>query len=410
MSQSSWKSHFTQPISGYDPVQAQGLSELGYALQHQQISQDEYLQWARENFELASLDMKFFQTFPAPKALYEQYKDAYIWSPECLPVGEWDNHLLVACLEKPQDLPEAFKPLFFIAPVQGLLSFWSTYQEETPSEIPAEGEETETAGLPDGLSIYDSQANTGSQLTSLSFAGIQLASQDEHPPAPSAPETIKPVKPIAPPAQTFAQIPPIPNVKAGAVLSEETISVPLPPQKALEQTSPEIKAQPQILEPTPTTIGSSVTTTSASEISESQAKEVFDACKKHYEKLLYLEFNSTKQTTRVKYWPSEYVATESPAEHPLSQDSFLSIVYKTQKPYHGYVAQNSVAEGFFKEVNSGNIPENITLVPLVKGDAPIGAILGWGPKSTYTLTVLRDMEKAIQDFSTRMGWSSPEAA
>ena len=37
MSNASWKAHFNQPISGYDPVEAQGLSELGYALQRNQI-------------------------------------------------------------------------------------------------------------------------------------------------------------------------------------------------------------------------------------------------------------------------------------------------------------------------------------------------------------------------------------
>ena len=77
MSNASWKAHFTQPISGYDPIEAQGLSELGYALLHRQIPEQEYLQWARENFELASIDMKFFQTQSAPKAIFEKVKDAY---------------------------------------------------------------------------------------------------------------------------------------------------------------------------------------------------------------------------------------------------------------------------------------------------------------------------------------------
>ena len=77
MSNASWKAYFTQPITGYDPMEAQGLSELGHALRSKQIPETEYLQWARENFELASLDMKFFQTHPAPRKIYEKLKDSY---------------------------------------------------------------------------------------------------------------------------------------------------------------------------------------------------------------------------------------------------------------------------------------------------------------------------------------------
>ena len=130
MSHVSWKAHFTQPISGYDPMEARGLSELGYALLKRQIPEQEYLQWARENFELASVDMKFFQTHSAPKEIFEKVKDAYAWGPECLPIAEWDNHLLVAGLHKPEDFPAELKPIFLLAPVAGLLNYWSHFQTE----------------------------------------------------------------------------------------------------------------------------------------------------------------------------------------------------------------------------------------------------------------------------------------
>ena len=181
----------------------------------------------------------------------------------------------------------------------------------------------------------------------------------------------------------------------------ETVIVHSPPSEVLENTVPEIKAQPQV-------IGNAGT--EVVQISEADAKQVFADCKKHYEKLLYITFNDQAKTALVKFWPQDFVATETPSAQTLNEDSFLAIVHKTQKPYHGYVVKNVVTDKFFKEVNSGNIPENITLVPLLKGETLVGAFLGWGPKSTYTLAVLRDMEKAVYDFTIRNGWITQEAA
>lgn len=431
MSSDSWKAHFTQPISGYDPVEAQGLSELGYALRHKQIPEAEYLQWARENFELASIDMKFFQTAQAPKEIYEKLKDAYAWGPECLPVGEWEEYVLVACLQNPGDVPPELKPIFLLAPVNGLLGYWSQFTDEESKPLD-ETESVESGGMPEGFSL-DAVESPQTQTTGLSFAGVQLASPDHQAsaeskeekkaepisiqigedtgikplpaaPQPAAPQpvstssyTMPPLNPkIPPPLSSDVSIPKIP-AQAQPTIPAETLITQTPAAQVLEDTVPEIKAQPQAVN-------------SESAVPEEYMKEVFEKCRKHYEKQLYIEFNDSKKTAVAKYWPHDFVAAETPSEHSLQEDSFLAIVAKTQKSYHGYVVKNAISEKFFKEVNSGHLPENMTLVPIMKNDIVVGALMGWGPKSTYNLSVLRDMENTVNDLCLKLGWAQPEAA
>ena len=444
MSNASWKDHFTQPISGYDPVEAQGLSELGYALRNSQIPEEQYLRWARETFELASLDMKFFQTIPAPREVYEKVKDVYAWGPELVPIGEWEEHLLIAGLQKPDDFPAELNPIFLLAPVSGLVEFWTKFNSESSENAEESSEPIESSGMPEGFS-FDPTAAPQTNVTSLSFSGIKLATAHDTPaPAeankPAAPvaetkaeptalsigeetglkitQTLSEIKPIpaakaaipqqAPPLTTSSYItvpltpktpPPLPNAKPAEAIAEKTVYVEDSPASVLENTVPEIKAQPQIIEEA-----------GQAKIEEPRIREVFAECKKHYEKQIYIEFNDAKKTAVARYWPLDFVANETPSEHSLVEDCFLAIVAKTQKPYHGYVVKNAMSDRFFKEVNSGVLPENITVVPLVKNDVVIGALMGWGSKSTYTLAVLRDLERSVNNLCVKIGWINQDAA
>lgn len=387
-------------------MEAQGLSELGFALLHKQIPEEEYLRWARESFELSSLDMKFFQTHPAPIEIYTKLKDTYSWGPEFLPIAEWDDHLMIVGLEKPTDFPPELRPIFLLAPIEGLLKFWTKLKDDEETII-SEGEETDisTEGeMPDGFTLE----STATQRTGLSFNGIQLASSASAaavPPPAAAQNSVKPLTPkkheIKPvPAQTKSDnnvisISMSSITNPGIAITHITPKVPPP-----SSSSPEIKAEPKILE------GPQEEVT----IAENFIKEIFSEYKKNYEKQLYVEFNDSTKTAFVKYWPNDFVATETPSKHSLKDDSFLAIISKTQKPYHGYLTKNAVTDKFFKEVNSGHYPENITLVPIIKSNMVVGAFMGWGPKHTYNLTTLRDMEKVVQQLYSKLGWAVPEAA
>ncbi len=412
MSHASWKAHFTQPISGYDPVEAQGLSELGYALLHRQIPETEYLHWARETFELASLDMKFFQTHAPPKEVYEKVKDSYAWGPECVPVAEWEEFLLIASLEKPLDFPPELKPLFLIAPVAGLLQYWKHLQVEEAESLDRENEIDELGGMPEGIDLGLQNQSTPTQNTSLSFVGVKLAQAADHTPEAEAQATTSSAAPAkAKPELEAVKVQPI-----TLNLSEDTglkiISTPevTPlvakvdnPSKQTVAPQVEIKAQPQII--SDETVAAEQTL-----MPENSIKEVFTECKKFYDKQLYIEFNESKKTAYAKFWPQDFLASETPSTYSLTEDSFLAVVAKTQKPYHGYVIKSPLVEKFFKEVNSGQLPENITVVPILKNDVLLGALMGWGNKSNYNLSVLRGLEQAVNKISLKLGWVKPDAA
>jgi len=554
MSEPLWKQHFGNIVTGYDPVEAQGLSELGFALKNGLIPEDQYLVWARNTFGALSLDMKFFQEQKAPRSLYEKLKESYSWSLECQPVAEWDEHLIVAGLEKPADLPPDLKVIFVFAPLAGLQSFWEALQTEAPvlaeGETPAEHEEA--TGLPDGFAMSDSTS------TSLSFTGITLAGESKPAPQPATPPapapapsaTEKPLlmkmhdepaeeKPVAlkvetpaPPApkaapqptkekpalvkaepvvlspklapeapaaqaiptipavpppppqaatpaasekpkitltpvevaQDFPQLPPLPNlpplpkIPAAPPTETEVASIPtlpkLPPSAPTEETPVPTHVLPKLPNATPSEVAVApapalpklpptppppmaapqepfpeVKTVIAAEvraepqvvvpvqpsaprveIPEALALEALEHFKNHYEKRVFIDFNSQAKTAKAIYWPQDFVATEAPSVHSLETDSFLSIVMKTQKPYHGYLIKNAIVERFFRELNQNEIPENVTVVPLICNDDVVGAVAGWGPKMTYNLNVLRDVQKAAHEMSVKLGWAFSDAA
>lgn len=426
MSNASWKEQFGGRVTGYDPIQAQGLSELGYALKHNQISQEEYLNWARQTYEVCSLDVKFFQSQSAVRDLYERLKDVYAWGPECMPIAEWDEHVIVAGLEKPADLPTELKPIFLLAPLEGLEQYWNTYQNEAEVKAPLDETKEEAGGVPEGLSLQEAET-----ATNLNFAGIGLAIPSEKeksggkPDAAAkqqAPETqavlqisdstspaikIVPVTPI-PSSPGVPKTPP-PKVGIPTAIAEEAKAAPailsveneVPPQvKMTQPIEIEKKAQPQVV----------AVATSNAPLNESLILEALEQVKEHYDKRLYIEFSVKDKTAVARIWPQDFVAAEQPSILKLEQDSFLSIVYKTQKPYHGYVTKSDIANQFFKELNNGEYPENLTLVPLIKNGDVTGALVGWGLKTSYTLSTLRALEKIADDLSQKLGWITVEDA
>lgn len=387
MSSPSWKQHFGNIVTGYDAVEAQGLSELGFALKNNQISQEQYLDWARAAYELCSLDMKFFQEQLPSRPLFERFKESYSWSVECLPVGEWDDHLIIAGLEKPADLPPELKPIFILAPFSGLESYWERYQGEASTEKEGDGSHEEAGGLPDGLAMQADAAP-------LSFAGISLGGA----PAPQA--VLKTASQANPEINLKINEDSQVNIPTVTKTAPQAKAPVIPPPAFQSAMEPEVKAQPQVI----------AVASSEGDIPEAAVVEALDTFKNHYEKRIYLEFDPVKKTVIAKYWPQDFVATQGPSPHSLVQDSFLSIVSKTQKPYHGHIVKCAVSDAFFKELNQGVTPENITIVPLVRNEEVIGALVGWGAKTTYTLGVLRDVQKATNDLILKLGWITAEAA
>lgn len=421
MSDPSWKEYFSQPISGYDPVEAQGLSELGYALLHTQIDEQKYLTWARTHFELCSVDVNFFQKHPPPVALVKRLKEVYPWSPEIMPVAEWDGHLIVLAIEKPKiALPAELKPILLLAPVSSLNPYWEFCLqsiEQNPDEN-LSGEILESDVL-EGITLDPPSAVTnldfsqlrstpGSQLTQTKVTSNTLISKLE--------KTV--IDPLSPPSTNEISLEVNTAVTSLTTLSKNPSLNPTnngskaKPQSPVAIT-PTSKSRPPDQEPTMIKAEPASVMSVSSETLPNEEKilECLAQYEKIYENRCYLEFNTAKKTAKVSQWPVQSTKiTTIPSEVSYEKDNFLKIVATTQKSYHGHIIKSPLIEKLFKEINGGQWPENITLVPILRAGEIVGGIMGWGPKSTYNMNVLREMEKVANELTVSLGFKTQDAA
>jgi hypothetical protein len=418
MSYPNWKEHFTQKITGYDPVEAQGLSELGHALVQAQINENEYSQWARKSFEMMSVDLNFFQKHQPPYSLIKRLKESYTWGPEILPVAEWDGHLIILTLEKPKtEIPKELKPIVLLAPVSELNKVWQSClaELESPTSVESSSEsdklEIESSGMLEGISLEAPTAVTGldfsglrPQLAGAVTAITQITKLSENLKAKATTQDEKTVKiekspsPKPPPTSEVA-------IEINTVLKPPTHipKIPTPPsipKIVPKEKSVEVKAEPKVIE----------VLNSEAAISEGPVLQTLQQVAEIYEHRCYLEFNPDKNTALAQFWPAEMNISTQPTPVDLNKDSFLKIVAKIQKPFHGYLIPTESTMQFFQEMNHGSLPENVTVVPLIKSGEVVGAIMGWGPKSQYAIQHLRKMEKIVNQLCLTLGFTPVEQA
>jgi hypothetical protein len=104
------------------------------------------------------------------------------------------------------------------------------------------------------------------------------------------------------------------------------------------------------------------------------------------------------------------VRKPSMIEFSLKIPSIFRIVSTTQKPYHGFVSLNDLNEAFFESWNHGQIPDHVTIVPLMDHDLVVGMLMGFGEKSCYNKNVLQFTENAAKDLSVKILKSVQKAA
>lgn len=366
MSTPSWKEHFKIKVSGYDPVEAQGLTELGFAVMNQKIDEQEYLSWARSAYELLSVDMNFFQKNPSPIALVSKLREVYPWGPEIFPVAEWDGHTIILTFDKPTTaIPTELKPIILLAPITKMSELWQNISTSLESSIEISSELEAPVEVLEGINIESTTA-----VTNIDFSELR------------ATPTVITEKPADIPTKIDIQTVPI-------SIPTEITKIP-----QMEDLNPPVKAVPQII---------SVASPNAT-IDSEKIKKCFHQFKHIYENRCFIKIDMKAKKYQVTLWPEDSNMTVSPSQHDLQPDSFIKIVAYTQKSYHGHVINTLNTEQFFKEVNAGRIPENVTAVPLINNNEVVGIILGWGPKLTYNVQTLREIESLVQILSSELGF------
>lgn len=130
------------------------------------------------------------------------------------------------------------------------------------------------------------------------------------------------------------------------------------------------------------------------------AYDKFNIMKKYYNKSMILKIvdsNTLIPWIWDKNWGDK--KNNQNMNYPLNHPSIFKIVQKTKKPYHGYIVANEINNTFFNDWNNSQIPEHITICPLIEKEQIIGMILGIGDDKIKYNESLNFMEQISKEIS-----------
>jgi len=129
----------------------------------------------------------------------------------------------------------------------------------------------------------------------------------------------------------------------------------------------------------------------------------FNQFKTFFKKSMLLAIGDKDRLVKPLMWDGGFdVKKPQISEFDLKTPSIFKIVSGTQKPYHGYVIINDLNESFFESWNHGQIPDHVTIVPLLDGDLVVGMLMGFGEKSNYNKSVLQFSENIARGLSDKL--------
>lgn len=407
MSHTNWQEHFKVKLQGLTHAfehSGSTLSLLGFALKNEYLTSEEYLNWASRHFGLPLLNAGFFAANTPNTHFFSKFKSTFNWSPECLPLGEWDGALIIAGVQPPQELPNNLKFIFVLAAFENLESTWSALQ------IPA----LPTVDVaPDGLDLFTTTSmkkakdddsfsfedlQIDSEVTEIreeigAFDGDLLAPSEDQGGMEGLDESIVGSfnKPISDAESFDASSLVIPestpdNMTEDAPLATVTV---LP---SLEQR--ESKIQIADVRSYSDNFHLRDLMTEKTYAIGNKIKATLAQMKSHFEKSLILSLNDTESSAIVFAWDESFNGEHNDSYSiPLNTPSIFNIVAATSKPFHGFVSLNEINEKFFEEWNHGAIPDHVTITPILLDVKVVGMLVGFAEKSAYNRASLNLAEK-----------------
>jgi len=129
----------------------------------------------------------------------------------------------------------------------------------------------------------------------------------------------------------------------------------------------------------------------------------FDELHGNFKKCAVLAVNQSETEIKFIYGNQEVKAPRNRNFiAPLKEPSIFSIVNRTLKPYHGYIVVNTINENFFDEILDGNLPEHVTMYPLILEDQLVGMLFGAGEKSCYNRNILQQFQTTSDHLSHKI--------
>lgn len=431
MSQQAWFEHFEEQLQGLtEAFQQSGtsVSLLKYAFQEQRLSPETYLSWAQSHYLLPQLQSRFFTETPISQEMFAKWATHYPWSEECLPVAEWDGSLIVACLQPPQDFPTNPTAILVLASPEALHEAWKQLHPAKSKDAP-EGIDLAAAALTpepksDGASFDDLgiQSSMNSEQPTAEESSEWAADLDEKLDGLFESATVVQLKPVIPQTAAPAQAPKPEPEESKVEMSEPeaatVVQVKVPVAKPLPVTAPEpaadstlektvVAVMPRQAPPAKPKVIPVATSGFALEkikmknasVLNEKVKQALDEMQTHFQKSLILSLDEEETQLSVFAWDEHFQGMKDTSMRiPLKTPSIFNIVSSTQKPFHGFVSLNEINEKFFEDWNQGQVPDHVTITPLIVQDRLVGMLMGFAEKSAYNRATLNFTEKLSAEF------------
>lgn len=459
MTKMSWQQQFKASLKNAENLYSKDSTDVSlllFCLRAKMIPVQDYLNWAKENFQIPVLSEKYFKVHQPQTEFFKKWQKTYTWSQECLPLTEWDGALIIACLEVPTSYPHAVPSIFVLASHEVLEQAWNLYQKsevsqengfadmaslaativapqkndnffgdngeiilqdggteesegslESSRESSSENEETDgealdlsgeedAAGSPEGLFLGET----------LQTPAVALDSENS--PVKKGPRTSTPI-------MSFSLETPEEKTKVEDLHRLEEIpdhEAPTPDKKSISPVSPAVAGVGDLpLAPAkPTTVPGGTAAYILEKLRkqgqvqfDQEASASFQRLKTFFKKSMLLAIGDKDRLVKPLLWDDTF-ENQNPqtTEFNLKTPSIFKIVSGTQKPYHGFVSVNDLNESFFESWNHGQIPDHVTIIPLMDGDLVVGMLMGLGEKSSYNKNVLQFTEGVAKDLSQKI--------
>lgn len=456
-----WAPSFQQFLSGFEnkySLAQSHLSPIGYALSQKIIPADQYLRWAQIAYQLPVVSDDYFNAHLPSVDDWKSWKTEFNWTEEIVPIGIWDGHLLIACLEVPARFPASLYPIFLLSDFKNTQRTFQFYKNSDKGSESAK-KLKDMIQQPEAFEVMPQETfiptaiqpaplQTASQQTPSHFDPFELSDE------PAAEEIIEENSKLhshdEPVGLSFNistdSLPPsVPSktkvTAAPAEFSFENLDKLSTPQKeelslkftnvSFNSADSQKKTTKEVTSTTNTGMTSSKqdvtlhtafnTTVLPSPIQNEINKGLpyFIAIKKDnptnfesltqghftkssnlFEKFILIAIDPSELNAVPVSWSDNISPRSKDLEKlDLTEPSIFKTVASTLKSYHGYIVLNESNEKFFEFWNEGQVPGNITMVPLIVRNKLVGMWMGLGESNTYNWNTLRQMESKGKELS-----------
>lgn len=455
-----WSQQFQSSLTDFENKYKSAqthMSPLAFALSQKIIPADQYLKWAQTSYHLPIITDEYFNAHLPSIEDWKSWKSEYQWSEEIVPIGIWDGHLLVACIEIPSQFPAAFYPIFLLADFKNTQRTFQFYKntdkgsesakklkdliQQPEPAIAKKEKEFEILELSDEahpamateeeLVLATEEQPEG---LNLNFSGVA--------PIPSPPSALESITSDKKPVTTAVEV--------ISFDSLDILSTPPKEEISLKFSNVDVNSSVSLKKPeretttgltstgmtstkiggitNNTTIGAQLPSAIQNEINkglpyfiaikkdnptnfENITQSYFSKVTNLFDKFILIAIDPSELHAVPVSWSDNISPRSKDLEKlDLTEPSIFKTVASTLKSYHGYIVLNESNEKFFEFWNQGQVPGNITMVPLIIRNKLVGMWMGLGESHTYNWATLKQMETRSKELCESFNTMFKESA